>query len=118
MVNGKWKIENEKRADIGHGVSHFPSTFHLPFSIFHFPFILPPMFSPPSRTRAKRAGVLLFLFLVLASFLTYAHNSPTPPSLFWDETTHTASAQKALNAIPSLDPPPPLAKMLIAAGEA
>ena len=76
------------------------------------------MFSPSSRTRAKGAGVLLFLFVVLASYLTYVHNFPNPPSLFWDENYHIASAQKYLNGIHFLEPHPPLAKMLIAAGEA
>lgn len=45
------------------------------------------------------------------------HNYTNPPALFWDENYHVTSAQKYLNGVYFMEPHPPLAKLMIAAGE-
>lgn len=65
----------------------------------------------------SRPEVLLGLFVVLLSFLTYFQNYQNPHALFWDENYHIASAQKYLNGIYFMEPHPPLGKLLIALGE-
>ncbi|MEI8230668.1 MAG: phospholipid carrier-dependent glycosyltransferase [Candidatus Peregrinibacteria bacterium] len=65
----------------------------------------------------SQPAVLLGLFVLLLSFLTYFQNYQNPPALFWDENYHIASAQKYLNGIYFMEPHPPLGKLLIALGE-
>lgn len=61
---------------------------------------------------------LLGLVLCVFAFFTFFWNYTNPPYLYWDENYHIASAQKYLNEVYFMEPHPPLAKMLIAAGEA
>jgi dolichyl-phosphate-mannose--protein O-mannosyl transferase len=49
--------------------------------------------------------------------MTYFHNYSYPPSLFWDENYHIASAEKYIQGVFFMEPHPPLGKLLIAAGE-
>ena len=65
----------------------------------------------------KSPTVLCFAFVLLLSYFTYFHNYWNPPALFWDENYHVASAQKYLHGVYFMEPHPPLAKLLIAAGE-
>lgn len=65
----------------------------------------------------SRPAVLFGLLVLLLSYLTYFQNYAYPPQLFWDENYHIASAQKYLNGVYFMEPHPPLAKLLIAAGE-
>jgi len=60
--------------------------------------------------------VCLALVIFISSF-TYLHNYQNPNGFFWDETYHTASAQKYINNIFFMEQHPPLGKMLIALGE-
>jgi dolichyl-phosphate-mannose-protein mannosyltransferase len=55
--------------------------------------------------------------VVLLSYCTYVQGYWNPPSLFWDENYHIASAQKYMNEVYFMEPHPPLGKLLIAAGE-
>lgn len=64
----------------------------------------------------KKAALLALLVLGI-SFITYFRNYSHPPSLFWDENYHIASAQKYLNHTFFMEPHPPLGKMFIALGE-
>lgn len=56
--------------------------------------------------------------LSVFAFFTFFWSYTNPPYLYWDENYHIASAQKYLNGTFFMEPHPPLAKMLIAAGEA
>tara|TARA_Y100000310_G_scaffold345403_1_gene464566 strand:- start:6472 stop:8016 length:1545 start_codon:yes stop_codon:yes gene_type:complete len=66
----------------------------------------------------KSQPVLLGIILTIFAFFTFFWNYTNPPYLYWDENYHIASAQKYLNGTFFMEPHPPLAKMLIAAGEA
>lgn len=66
----------------------------------------------------KSQPVLLGVFLSVFAFFTFFWSYTNPPYLYWDENYHIASAQKYLNGTFFMEPHPPLAKMLIAAGEA
>ncbi len=65
----------------------------------------------------QRPEVLFGLLVLLLSYLTYFQNYAYPPSVFWDENYHIASAQKYLNGIYFMEPHPPMGKLLIAFGE-
>ena len=73
--------------------------------------------SPSPTAFFRRSGVLCGLIVLALSFLTYFWNYTNPPYLYWDENYHIASAQKYLNGVYFMEPHPPLAKLLIAAGE-
>lgn len=60
---------------------------------------------------------LFFVFILALSYLTYFHRYWNPPSVFWDENYHIASAQKYLHGTYFMEQHPPLGKLLIAAGE-
>ncbi|MCK5019670.1 MAG: phospholipid carrier-dependent glycosyltransferase [Candidatus Peribacteraceae bacterium] len=64
-----------------------------------------------------KQSILFGLFVLLLSYFTYMHNYSNPPSLFWDENYHIASAQKYMNGIFFMEPHPPFGKLMIAAGE-
>jgi dolichyl-phosphate-mannose--protein O-mannosyl transferase len=66
----------------------------------------------------KSQSFLLGAALTVFAFFTFFWNYTNPPYLYWDENYHIASAQKYLNDTYFMEPHPPLAKMLIAAGEA
>ncbi len=61
---------------------------------------------------------MLGITLSIFAFFTFFWSYTNPPYLYWDENYHIASAQKYLNGTFFMEPHPPLAKMLIAAGEA
>ena len=74
--------------------------------------------NPTTKKASSWKQHLLFGGLVvLLSYFTYVHRYADPPSLFWDENYHIASAQKYLNQTYFMEPHPPLGKLLIAAGE-
>ena len=66
----------------------------------------------------SREHWLPLAFIVVLSYATVVVGFSTPQALFWDENYHIASAQKYLNGVYFMEPHPPLAKLLIAAGEA
>ncbi|MBT4119864.1 MAG: phospholipid carrier-dependent glycosyltransferase [Candidatus Peribacter sp.] len=66
----------------------------------------------------KSQPVFLGILLTVFAFFTFFWSYTNPPYLYWDENYHIASAQKYLNGTFFMEPHPPLAKMLIAAGEA
>lgn len=55
--------------------------------------------------------------ILLIAFGTYALNYFNPPSVFWDENYHIASAQKYIEGVMYMEPHPPLGKLFIALGE-
>lgn len=62
--------------------------------------------------------IILYSFLILAfSFFTYFIKYNYPPSVFWDENYHIASAQKYIDGTMFMEVHPPLGKMFIALGE-
>lgn len=62
--------------------------------------------------------IALYSFLVLAfSFFTYFVQYNYPPSVFWDENYHIASAQKYIDGVMFMEVHPPLGKLFIALGE-
>ena len=69
-------------------------------------------------SRIRHPGFLAGLVVLVLSFFTYFWNYTNPPYLYWDENYHIASAQKYQNGVYFMEPHPPLAKLLIAAGEA
>lgn len=69
------------------------------------------------KRRFLEGRLLPIAFLLLLSYFSIVHNFWSPPSLFWDENYHIASAQKYLNGIYFMEPHPPLGKLLIALGE-
>ena len=72
----------------------------------------------PSPHWLKSQPVLLGALLTVFAFFSFFWSYTNPPYLYWDENYHIASAQKYLNGTFFMEPHPPLAKMLIAAGEA
>ena len=62
-------------------------------------------------------GWMYLVFIIATSFFTYFYHYDYPPSVFWDEPYHIASAQKYLNGTFFMEQHPPLGKMLIALGE-
>lgn len=62
--------------------------------------------------------IFLYSFLILAfSFFTYFVRYNYPPSVFWDENYHIASAQKYIDGVMLMEVHPPLGKLFIALGE-
>src|SRR3989338_1771085 len=68
---------------------------------------------------SKRRNILIFYSaIVLAvSYFTYFKNYDYPPSVFWDENYHIASAQKYLTGVMFMEAHPPLGKLFVALGE-
>ena len=68
---------------------------------------------------SKKRNVLIFYTaIVLAvSYFTYFKNYDYPPSVFWDENYHIASAEKYLQNVMFMEPHPPLGKLFVALGE-
>lgn len=56
--------------------------------------------------------------LLLLSCLMYLTLLNLPPSMFWDENYHIASAQKHVDGVMYMEPHPPLGKMLMGLSEA
>lgn len=65
----------------------------------------------------KSALIIYSLIILTASFFTYFKNYDYPPSVFWDENYHIASAQKYLTRVMFMEPHPPLGKLFTALGE-
>jgi len=66
----------------------------------------------------KRNFLIIYSAIVLAvSYFTYFKNYDYPPSVFWDENYHIASAQKYLTGVMFMEPHPPLGKLFVALGE-
>lgn len=61
--------------------------------------------------------MLYAVLVLLISFFTYFANYQNPQAPFWDENFHIASAEKYIQGDFFMENHPPLAKMLIAAGE-
>lgn len=57
------------------------------------------------------------LIVILCSFFVFFFNYQNPPSPFWDESYHIASAQKYIDGVYFQEPHPPLGKLFIALGE-
>lgn len=66
----------------------------------------------PDNLFALYSAIVLFV-----SFFTLFFNYQSPAAPFWDENYHVASAQKYIQGVFFQEPHPPLAKLLIAAGE-
>jgi len=68
---------------------------------------------------SKKRNILIFYSaIVLAvSYFTYFKNYDYPPSVFWDENYHIASAQKYLTGVMFMETHPPLGKLFVALGE-
>jgi len=66
----------------------------------------------------KRNALIIYSFIVLTvSYFTYFKNYDYPPSVFWDENYHIASAQKYLTGVMFMEAHPPLGKLFVALGE-
>ena len=66
----------------------------------------------------KRNTLIIYSVIVLAvSYFTYFKNYDYPPSVFWDENYHIASAQKYLTGVMFMEAHPPLGKLFVALGE-
>src|SRR3990167_3442078 len=68
---------------------------------------------------SKKRNVLVFYAAIIlaVSYFTYFKNYDYPPSVFWDENYHIASAQKYLTGGMFMEPHPPLGKLFVALGE-
>ena len=68
---------------------------------------------------SKRRNVLIFYSVIVlaVSYFTYFKNYDYPPSVFWDENYHIASAQKYLTGVMFMEAHPPLGKLFVALGE-
>lgn len=58
---------------------------------------------------------LVLLGLSSIAYLAYLH---LPPSMYWDENYHVASAQKHIDGVMYMEPHPPLGKMLMGMSDA
>lgn len=67
--------------------------------------------------KKRNALIIYSLVVLMASFFTYFKDYDYPPSVFWDENYHIASAQKYLTRIMFMEPHPPLGKLFVALGE-
>jgi len=66
----------------------------------------------------KRNILVFYTVIILAvSYFTYFKNYDYPPSVFWDENYHIASAQKYLTGVMFMEAHPPLGKLFVALGE-
>lgn len=61
---------------------------------------------------------ICLLIVIAAATCAFVVGKGEPPYPFWDENYHMTSAQRYLNGIAHFEPHPPLALLLIAAGEA
>lgn len=68
---------------------------------------------------SKKRNILIIYSVIVfvVSYFTYFKNYNYPPSVFWDENYHIASAQKYLTGAMFMEPHPPLGKFFIALGE-
>ena len=68
---------------------------------------------------SKRRNILIFYSVIIlaVSYLIYFKNYDYPPSVFWDENYHIASAQKYLTGVMFMEAHPPLGKLFVALGE-
>ena len=63
----------------------------------------------------KRNILIFYSVIVLAvSYFTYFKNYDYPPSVFWDENYHIASAQKYLTGVMFMEAHPPLGQLFVA----
>jgi len=63
----------------------------------------------------KRNILVFYTVIILAvSYFTYFKNYDYPPSVFWDENYHIASAQKYLTGVMFMEAHPPLGKLFVA----
>ncbi len=60
---------------------------------------------------------LCFLLVFVIAWIYFVRGRAEPPHLFWDENYHVTSAERYLEGVAHFEPHPPLALMLIAAGE-
>ncbi len=60
---------------------------------------------------------LCLLIVLIAATCSYVVGKAQPPYPFWDENYHMTSAQRYIEGIGHFEPHPPLALLLIAAGE-
>lgn len=65
----------------------------------------------------NRIRWILLGTVLVVSYFTYFRHYSDPPSIFWDENYHIASAQKYLNHVFFMEQHPPLGKLLVALGE-
>jgi len=66
----------------------------------------------------KRTILIFYTAIILAvSYFTYFKGYDYPPSVFWDENYHIASAQKYLTGVMFMEAHPPLGKLFVALGE-
>lgn len=61
---------------------------------------------------------LIPVVLLILSGLAYLTLLNLPPSMYWDENYHVASAQKHVDGVMYMEPHPPLGKMLMGLSEA
>ena len=68
---------------------------------------------------SRKRNILIFysVIVLVVSYFTYFKNYDYPPSVFWDENYHIASAQKYLTGVMFMEPHPPLGKLFVAWGE-
>ena len=68
---------------------------------------------------SKKRNILIIysVIVLIVSYFTYFKNYDYPPSVFWDENYHIASAQKYLTGVMFMETHPPLGKLFIALGE-
>ena len=70
--------------------------------------------APRSGPATKWLGALL---VAAVAWLSFVRHRSEPPALFWDENYHVTSAERYVEGYAQLTPHPPLALLLIAAGE-
>lgn len=75
-------------------------------------------FDAMARASARLQTVLCYLLVFSIAYCCYVANRAEPTHIFWDENYHVTSAERYLEGIAQFEPHPPLALMLIAAGEA
>lgn len=66
----------------------------------------------------KHRDKLIPAVLLLLSSISYVAYLHLPPSMYWDENYHIASAQKHIDGVMYMEPHPPLGKMLMGLSEA
>ncbi|MEC5387619.1 phospholipid carrier-dependent glycosyltransferase [Uliginosibacterium sp. H3] len=75
--------------------------------------VLPLMERVPTWVRT----IVCLLLIAIAASCAYVVNKGEPPYPFWDENYHMTSGQRYIEGIGHFEPHPPLALLLIAAGE-
>lgn len=77
-----------------------------------------PQTTPPvSHTQHWLKSALSYLLVFAVGFCCFMVNRGQPDHLFWDENYHITSAERYLEGVAHFEPHPPLALLLIAAGE-